>query len=142
MRLGMRPLRRYRVPALGQFFDCPPDASGNACCTLDEFLGLCTPVLTTATGTPLPNLNIPAPVPGTANNYSPDIQTGQMQGGTLQAQIDNSAVGAQAGGNTTAAMAPASQAAAACQGIQCVGTATWVLLAVAATLGLILTVKK
>lgn len=106
------------------------DASGNPCCWFDQMIGVCTPVLSTATDTPVANLTPPAPI-GSGVNYNPDTQIGQMQGAVTQQTAINQAVAAQnADGSTTATSGSS------------ISTSTILLLGIAGVLAVILTMKK
>jgi hypothetical protein len=139
-------------PHLGQIFDQEflecfgtgvyYDASGSICCGIDALAGLCTPALEAATGAAL-SLAPPAPAASVSamTNYNPDVQTGQIQGAASAQTAANQAAAATAAGNASGAGAPAA-VPSGCSGLACVNTSTWVLLAVAGTLAIILTVKS
>jgi len=153
MRMPIRRLNGLGAKFLGiEVNDCAAgevpqyDATGDTCCLLDQEMGLCTPVLTTATGAPVANLNPPAP-PAGATSYSLDYMAGQMTGAATEQNAQNAAAAAQAGGAAAGGGTPAATPPTpTCSGTNtvfgCIATGDWVLLGIAVTLGLILTVKS
>ena len=144
MRIAMRHLNRRGV---GQIVDPILDPicfgtgtyvgqDGNVCCGIDAEFGLCTPVLPTSTGAPVANLQPPAPV-DSGVNYSPATNLGQQQGAAAQQLIQTQASAATATGT-----APPANVAAAPGNEPLISTTTWVLIGIAAVLGVILTVKS
>jgi hypothetical protein len=127
--------------ALGSTATTTP--GGSDCWDIDALLGICTKPLTTATGAPLANVTPPAPAASYSAmvNYNPDVQAGQIQGAAGQQSIDNTAVGGSSDSSDSGGT-PAATPDATCSGLSCVNTSTWVLLGIAATLGVILTMKR
>lgn len=107
------------------------DAHGDPCCPLDEALGLCTSVGIPASASPAA---APPPAPQTQwgmTNFSPDVaseitaQQGVQYAKSLNAQPALASSSEDTSGNPGG-----------------ISTSTWVLLGIAATLGLILAVKR
>jgi len=127
---------RVSIRGLGATATTTP--GGSDCWDIDALLGICTPPLLTATGAPLANVTPPAPAAGynAMVNYNPDVQAGQMQGAAGQQTIDNTVVGGSDATGTGGTPAANPDAASG------ISTTTWVLLGIAAVLGIILTVKQ